>query len=225
MRLVCLSDLHGDHSALLRILDDAGPAEIIVLAGDLTHFGEPRDAETIVRLAADAGGRVLAVAGNCDSRAIDARLAELKVSLMRTAVVFENAAFYGLSAMPIWMRSMYELTEDEIAEVLRNGRGQIDGQLDGHFEVLVSHPPPRGCQLDRTRRGEHVGSTAVREWVQQQQPSLVICGHIHEGRGSEMMGGTQVVNCGPAYEGYYAVVTLGESIEVELRQSKLASRP
>jgi Icc-related predicted phosphoesterase len=218
MRLVCLSDLHGDHSALLQILDDAGPADVVVLAGDLTHFGEPRDAETIVRLAADAGGRVLAVAGNCDSRAIDARLAELGVSLMRTAVVHEKAAFYGLSAMPIWMRSMYELTEDEIADVLRDGRGQLDGQLDGRFEVLVSHPPPRGCQLDRTRRGEHVGSTAVREWVEQVGPALVVCGHIHEGRGSEMINGTQVVNCGLAQQGCYAVVTLGESIEIELRQ-------
>lgn len=218
MRLVCLSDLHSDDTTMLRILDHAGPADVVVLAGDLTHFGEPRDAERMVRLAGSAGGRVLAVAGNCDSRSIDARLAELNVSLMRTAVVHDNAAFYGLSAMPIWMRSMYEFTEDEIAEILRDGHAQLDGQLDGRFEILVSHPPPRGCQLDLTRRGDHVGSTAVREWVDERQPSLVICGHIHEARGTETIGPTQVVNCGPAYQGYYAVVKLGESIEVELRQ-------
>jgi Icc-related predicted phosphoesterase len=220
MRIVCLSDIHSDLTTLDAILDHAGPADVIVLAGDLTHFGEPHDAERIVRLAQQAGSPVLAVAGNCDSRAIDARLAELGVSLMRTAVVHEDAAFYGLSAMPIWMRNMYELTEDEIAEALQAGREQLDRQLDGRREILVSHPPPRGCRLDRTGRGEHVGSTAVRAWIERVGPSLIICGHIHEGRGTERIGTTQVVNCGPAFQGFYAVVSLNGSIDVELCKTK-----
>jgi Icc-related predicted phosphoesterase len=219
MRLVCLSDIHNRLSAMQQILDDAGPADAVVLAGDLTHFGEPADAETIVRLAGQQGSRVLAVAGNCDSRAIDVRLAELGVSLMRTAAIQQDAAFYGLSAMPVWMRSMYELTEDELAEALQAGRAQLDGKAASRFEVLVSHSPPRGCSLDVTGRGEHVGSTAVREWIERVAPSLVISGHIHEARGSETIGTTQVVNCGPAYEGCYAIVTLADPIEVELRQA------
>jgi Icc-related predicted phosphoesterase len=218
MRLVCLSDIHSDRSAMLQILESAGPADVLVLAGDLTHFGEPADAELIVRLATDACDTVLAVAGNCDSRAIDDRLSELGVSLMRSAVVRRDVAFYGLSAMPIWLRSMYEMTEGELAEALREGRQQLDGVGEGLTEVIVAHPPPRDCRVDRTGRGEHVGSTALREWIGQVTPSLVICGHIHEARGTDRIGPTRVVNCGPAFKGFYAVVNLGETIEVELRE-------
>jgi Icc-related predicted phosphoesterase len=221
MRLLCLSDLHGSHTALHQILDDAGPADLVVLAGDLTHFGEPADAETIVRLAGQHGGRVLAVAGNCDSRAIDRRMDELGVGLMRSAVVHDGVAFYGLSAMPIWMGTMYEMSEDDLAEALRIGLGSLSDRFDGRFEVLVSHPPPRACSLDRTNRGEHVGSTAVREWIDRVEPSLVVSGHIHEGRGRETIGRTQVVNCGPAFDGCYAIVTLDDTISVELRKVRV----
>jgi Icc-related predicted phosphoesterase len=217
MRLVCLSDIHGNRPVMLRILEDAGTPDVLVLAGDLTHFGEPGDADQIVRLARDVCDTVFAVAGNCDSRDIDDRLTQLGVSLMRNATVHQSAAFYGLSAMPIWMGNMYEMTEAQLAEALRAGHRQLDGAGEGLTEVIVAHPPPRGCRVDRTRRGEHVGSTAVREWVEQVQPSLVVCGHIHESRGTDSIGPTRVVNCGAAFQGFYAVVELGETIEVELR--------
>lgn len=219
MRLVCLSDIHGNRSGMLRILEDAGPADVLVLAGDLTHFGGPDDADPIVRLARDACDTVFAVAGNCDSRDIDDRLAELGVSLMRQAVVHQGAAFYGLSAMPIWMGNMYEMTEAQLAAALRDGHRQLDGAGEGLTEVIVAHPPPRDCRVDRTRSGQHVGSTAVREWIEQKQPSLVVCGHIHEGRGTDTIGPTRVVNCGAAFQGYYAVVELGETIDIELREA------
>ncbi len=67
--------------------------------------------------------------------------------------------------------------------------------------------------------GHTAGSTwAVREWIERVEPSLVISGHIHEGRGSESIGDIQVVNCGPAFEGYYEVVTLDGSLHVDLRR-------
>ena len=54
MKLLCISDLHGDSSALDRILEDAGAVDIVLLGGDITHFGTPNAAEHLVRRAWEA---------------------------------------------------------------------------------------------------------------------------------------------------------------------------
>jgi hypothetical protein len=46
----------------------------------------------------------------------------------------------------------------------------------------------------------------------------VVCGHIHEGRGIDRVGGTTIVNCGLAHGGSYACVELTGRVQVELRQ-------
>ena len=214
MRLLCLTDLHGDARQLRSILDEAGTVDVVLLGGDLTHFGTPNQVEDLIRRTREHCPRVFAVAGNCDSVAIDSRLAELGVSLFGRGVVHDGAAFYGVSAMPPWTGHMYELTEEEIAAALAEGERQAGAVAR---QVVLSHPPPRGCRLDVTRRGDHVGSTAVRRHVDDRQPTLVVCGHIHEARGVERLGATTVVNCGTACQGNYAVALLGDSVIVELR--------
>ncbi len=63
--------------------------------------------------------------------------------------------------------------------------------------VLVCHAPPYGTPLDRIREGLHGGSTAVRDFIQEHQPTYFFCGHIHESEGvSIRMGKTQAWNVG-----------------------------
>jgi hypothetical protein len=214
MRIICITDLHGDPGSLDRILSDAGPADAVLLGGDITSFGTPNAAEFLVRRAMQHGAQVLAVAGNCDSAEIDERLAGLGVSLFGRGVMLQGVGFYGVSAMPPWTSTMYELSEDEIAAALEAGRGQLPQR---QREVILSHTPPRGTLLDRTRRGQHVGSVAVRQFVEQFQPALLLCGHIHEARGIDQLGATTIVNCGPAYDGQYAVASVNADVAVELR--------
>jgi Icc-related predicted phosphoesterase len=67
--------------------------------------------------------------------------------------------------------------------------------------VFVPHSPPRdtGCDVIATR--QHVGSRAIRAFVETHQPRLVLSGHIHEsprvsGAWRDLLGGTPVVNPG-----------------------------
>lgn len=216
MRVVCLTDLHGAPQALDRILSNAGAADVVLLGGDITSFGTPNTAEALLRQARQYGAPVLAVAGNCDSAAIDERLAELGSSLFGRGVMLQGVGFYGVSAMPPWTGTMYELNEEEIGAALWAGRGQL---TQPRLEIVLSHTPPRDTRLDRTRRGQHVGSLAVRQFVDQVQPALLLCGHIHEARGIERLGGTTIVNCGAAYEGRYAVADVKADVRVELRHT------
>jgi Icc-related predicted phosphoesterase len=67
--------------------------------------------------------------------------------------------------------------------------------------VFVLHSPPRGTACDMIAPGTHVGSRAIRTFVETHQPPLVLSGHIHESpRVSsayrDLIGRTTVVNPG-----------------------------
>ena len=91
--------------------------------------------------------------------------------------------------------------------------------LTGFSHIVLSHPPPRDGKLDPVFSGRHAGSTALRAFIERAQPALVVCGHIHEGRGIDTLGQTTVVNCGPAAAGSYALIELGDDLRVELRKA------
>jgi Icc-related predicted phosphoesterase len=77
--------------------------------------------------------------------------------------------------------------------------------------VLGLHAPPFDTQLDvapkidwesLTVQGQdvaHVGSTAVKEVIEQVQPILSLHGHIHESRAAVRIGRTLAVNPGSSY--------------------------
>jgi len=110
------------------------------------------------------------------------------------------------------MNTPYEISETEIARVLR----RLAGCRRCPLEDFVPHAPPRGTTLDRILIGKHVGSVAVREFVELHQPDVLVCGHIHESRGVDSLGKTQMVNCGAAARGYYAVIELAETVKIQL---------
>ncbi len=213
MILLAMTDLHGRLERLGHILHAAGPVDGVLLGGDLTNFGTPEQAAELLACAQQAGTPVWAVAGNCDSEAIDRLLVEQGVGLHARAAVIEGVGIQGLSASPPWMPHMYHLTEDQLDEALRAGLEQLP-EVDHH--VVLAHVPPHDCRLDRAGLSGHVGSQALRRFVDQHQPDVVVCGHIHEARGTERLGDTLAVNCGAAARGYYALVRLHERIEIEL---------
>lgn len=80
--------------------------------------------------------------------------------------------------------------------------------------IAVLHPPPYGTELDQAPaldaelRVQHtggqpnmasVGSTAVRDFVRERQPLLSLHGHVHESRGSVLLGRTLCLNPGSEY--------------------------
>jgi len=216
MKFLCLTDLHDNSAAMRRILADAGAVDSILLGGDITNFGSPDDARRVVEQLQADGTPLLAIGGNCDSAQIDQRLDELGVLLHGRGVIVEGIGIQGLSAIPPWRPKMYQFSEEQLAQALQSGYAQIAG-ADHH--VILAHVPPHGCKVDRTYFLQHVGSRALRQFIEQTQPALVICGHVHEARGIDQLGRTRVVNCGAASSGYYAMAEVSDTVQVEIRKA------
>ncbi len=53
----------------------------------------------------------------------------------------------------------------------------------GYVDILVSHAPPKDTDLSLTYSGIDAGSEAVRWYIEEFSPQLVVTGHIHERSG------------------------------------------
>jgi hypothetical protein len=219
MRIIALADIHGSHDTVQEILRHEGPFDAVVIAGDVTTKGTAQELESAILAVRQHGQPVVAVAGNMDPPRLEQSLEALGVSLNGRGVVIGDAGFFGVSACPVTpFHTPYELDEEEIARRAEAGWAQV---ASARWKIFVPHTPPSMTKLDRTFAGIHVGSTAVREFIERNHPDVVVCGHIHEARGVDAIAGTQMVNCGPAGRGSYAVITVDGTVQVECRQLKV----
>jgi len=216
MRIAYLVDVHGRFDAVPAAVEKIGAVDAIVVGGDLTNAGAPDEVERAIESWRPLGGALYAVAGNMDSPAIDARLVELGVSLDgRGVVIDDDVGLHGVSASgPTPLATPHEVTEDELERQALSGHAHVAGC---RIRIFCPHSPPHATACDRLRSGEPVGSRSLRAFVESMQPDLVLCGHIHESRGEDVIGRTLVANPGPAFAGHYAVVDVGERVSVTLR--------
>lgn len=218
MRIAYVVDVHDRVQAVDEALAAIGPVDALIIGGDITTGGTPEDAAGAVERWRGLAPRLLVVAGNMDSPAIDARLAELGVALDGRGVVLDDVGFFGVSGAPLSpLRTPYELAEDEIERRIEAGYAAVRGC---RATVFCPHTPPWGTACDRLRSGQHVGSAAVRSFIEHAQPDVVLCGHIHESRGRDLLGRTEVVNPGPVAAGHYAIVEVGDGVAVRLDPDK-----
>lgn len=83
------------------------------------------------------------------------------------------------------------------------GEGDAGSRMEALFEtaprpvdIFLCHTPPIESSLDRCHDGRHVGSQAVRDWLDRAGPRLFVCGHIHEALGLETIEGVACLNAG-----------------------------
>jgi hypothetical protein len=215
MRVVAFTDIHGSYKNVESVLTNEPAFDAVVIGGDLTTHGTETEAREAINRFKEYAKPVFVVAGNMDLPAFDELYENLGVSINARGIVLNDVGFFGVAGSPFTpMHTPYEIAEDEME--CRADAGWKDVQM-ARWKIFVPHAPPFGTKLDRTFLGKHVGSTSVREFVERCQPDVLICGHIHESRGTDLLGKTQMVNCGAAGQGYYAVVDIAEEVTIELR--------
>lgn len=212
VRILQVSDIHASQRGL-NTLKEAVASEkpdLVVICGDITHFGPYEFAAQVLN---QINQKAFVVLGNCDIPDTFEKISvkENIVHLHGIMQEFQNlkfSGFGGANGTPWAYGNLY--TEEEIYAALQ--------KIVGENTVLVTHTPP--ISFVRARISEDMGSTAVDRIVQEKKPVAVLCGHIHEAAGIErIFGNTLVVNPGPAKHGRYAIVEFdGRKVEAWINE-------
>jgi uncharacterized protein len=214
MKILAISDPHGDYSKIKKMIERAGDFDLAVIVGDITNFGPDEKVRELMEL---FDKPVIAIPGNCDQRSILKALdASKAVNLHGKTELRGEIRFIGLGGSnPTPFNTPFELSEEEIEKALEGMVCSAEKAEDCGTIVLLTHAPPHGTR-DKLPFG-HVGSTAISKFVD--RVDLIVCGHIHEAKGIEKVGKTVVINPGEACKGSCALITIEESegkqIEVE----------
>jgi Icc-related predicted phosphoesterase len=223
VRLVCCGDIHMAFRAIERVGPALRTADVAVLTGDLTNFGEPDDAWRVIDAVRAHCPRVWAVTGNLDMLWVIDALREQGVSLHGEGRLLGDLGVFGCGGSNITpMDTPTEFEEDELLAILERGHATV---ADAPRRLMVCHTPPYDTRLDRLMNGTPVGSAAVRRFIEDRKPQVCVVGHIHEGRGVDRVGETLVLNAGALRDGGYVVVEDdGRTLSADLRHVRDLAR-
>lgn len=228
MRLIGCGDIHMTPGNLAKI-DTIKDADLLIVNGDLTNYGKQGDAKAVLDQIMAVIPWLKAQVGNLDHFEINDYLESLDINLHAQATIFKGAVcLVGLGGSnPTPFKTPTEFSENELKSFARQGFSQakellgLAEQLHNHHipTIFISHTPPINTSVDKIGSGVHVGSAAVREAIEQYQPDLCLCGHIHEAAGMDTIGKTPIFNPGMVSKGGYIDIHIDHSTVTATLQS------
>ena len=202
-KYLLFSDIHGDTASCEYIVKKSKNADVLIGAGDyaLMRKGLEKTIDALSRVSIP----VILVPGNHESLK---ELAGICHGLKNFHVLHGNSVqvnetiFFGIGCgiptTPFEPWSV-DLTEEEARQYLATPHKDF---------IFITHSPPLGC-LDEMFNRQHVGSITIRDFIEKNRPSFVVCGHIHENWNQQSrIDDIPVINAGPfGYDFIFPSVT------------------
>jgi len=215
MRIAATADLHFSasrlsalHDQLSRVRDEA---DVLVLAGDLTNYGQPDEMEPLLNVVVRSRVPTIAVLGNHDYES--GKQTEL-MRMMATAglKVLDGTAYerdgvgfagtkgfvggFGRGMLTAFGElEVKQFVQASIDEALKLERAMA--QLRTPKRVVVVHysPIPGTVQGEAAEIFPFMGTTRLAEVVDRHGADLVLHGHAHHGKlEGKTIGGSPVYN-------------------------------
>lgn len=203
--ILIIADIHGNFEweKIQRIVEEKEISDVFVL-GDFPAHGNVGRLEGVEnfleKLLIDEMERLYAIPGNCDSMEILKIFEKFKGNYHNKIGNVEGIAvdfiFFGGSNITPF-NTIFEYNEEEIYHNLK----ELFESATSDTKILLTHCPPSNTNCDLAR-GTHIGSTAIRKIIEEFQPEINFCSHVHEGYGKEdFIGKTRIVNVGKLKDG------------------------
>lgn len=222
LKILVIADIHGEFENFSKTIDKIREHDfdLVICPGDFTDmyntpegFSQLDVAELIVQKLLSLGKPVLCIPGNHEPYEILDVFEEYDVNLHGRIRKIKEFEFIGFGGAATPFNTKFEPTEEEIKVMLEAKAKDVKGRF-----ILVVHNPPFGTNLDKTETGEHVGSKAVREFIEKEKPVLAISAHIHEAGGIDKLGKTTLFYPGVSYEGFYGLVEIDKDVKCEIKK-------
>lgn len=192
MKLLALSDVHGDARWAQKMAEKAAEekVDLVLLCGDITMGDDLESVEGLVGPFKEKNLEVAILPGNHEGLATTQFLVErYKIkNLHGYAWKFGDIGIFGCGYANI---GIHQLTDKEFFNTLKRTHNYLK---DVRKRIMVTHVHP-----DETKLGLGVfeGSAGVKKAVEELQPDVHLCGHVHETAGMEdIVGKTKVINVG-----------------------------
>ena len=231
MKAIFVTDLHGNKLLYDKLFDTAIREEVdaIIFGGDLCpHFsdikvGIPMQRKFLITLMekiSKLDKEVFIIMGNDDFRInMDVLYEAEDEGLVKVIHKKEHKigkhiiiGYSFVNETPFLLKDWEKLdtkysSPKNRAEILtvpkENGTIEDDLKQFNKEGIYVFHAPPYNTNLDIIETGEHVGSKAIKKFIERVQPILTLHGHIHEsvrcGFWNQKINKTIAINPGSSY--------------------------
>lgn len=189
MKIVAISDTHGQHSML-----KLPKADMIIHAGDISSRGTLSEVKEFYRWFSSLNYTYkVFIAGNHDFYFEKQNVHDISKNVP-SGIVYLNDSGVNIEGLSIWGSPVQPWFYDWAFNRTRGSKIKKHWDLiPNNTDILITHGPAYGV-LDKTIAGEAVGCQELREKVFTVNPRVAICGHIHEAYGQERIAQTNFIN-------------------------------
>ena len=197
MRICLISDSH-------EYLPQISPCGLILMAGDYTlrykrdYIGQVSALNKLGRLINKNRIPVISVFGNHETVAEDHPGLVPKLNwtvLDRETTIWNGINIWGCPHTLTFGNWGFNVSRYNIYD-------KCWQFIPNDTDILLVHQPPYGYG-DLSELGEHLGCNKLTEAIQRVKPKLVVCGHIHNGRGIYHLDNTLIINAAIMDESYF----------------------
>jgi len=193
MKILAVADLHGDISLAKALAKKAEQEQVdtVILCGDIVASDE--SPEGIVGQFTKKNKRVILLPGNHESLATINFLSELysATNLHAYSMYIGGKKEIGIFGCGFANMGPFGLPDQEIHAILKKGFNYIKGAKK---KIMITHAHPSGTLMEKLSQFIP-GSEGVQKAVEELQPDILLCGHVHEAEGiEEKLGNTLIIN-------------------------------
>ena len=188
-----LSDTHSGKFNIDNSVDFA------IHAGDITNYGFRRKSsmpwDNSLRSFKASDKPIYWVPGNHDiDFKHDTELEGNSINVLEKKVTVNGLTIKGVSLSVCYNLPRLATYWDHMTAVEREEDKYYSTFLNEYIDIVVSHSPPSGPIASETQCGD-IGSKCLLEYIEEYQPKLVVCGHVHDPFVREQwIGNTLVIN-------------------------------
>ncbi len=191
MKILALSDVHGDRTFIKQMAERGAKekVDLVILAGDLV--GHDGNVSGLIGPFKEKGLEVAIIPGNHEGMAEIGFLAEKygATNLHGYVIKKGDVGIFGCGYGDI---GIHQLNDEDFFSTLKKAHDSLKGVKK---KLMVTHVQPNDSIIGLKMPGW--GSEGVRRAIEEFQPEVHICGHIHETHGiEEVIGKTRVINVG-----------------------------